>query len=54
MSVIVKSKIKEYTGEYNVSSDFPDALNVKVETLIRDAMRRAEANGRRTIMAKDL
>lgn len=54
MTLVVKSKIKEYTGEYNVAGDFADALNLKVETLIRDAIKRAEANGRRTIMAKDL
>jgi len=54
MSLVVKSKIKEYTGEFNVAGDFADALNMKVESLIRDAMKRAEGNGRRTIMAKDL
>lgn len=54
MSLVVKSKIKEYTGEYNVSADFADALNSKVENLIREAVRRAEGNSRRTIMAKDL
>ncbi len=54
MSLIVKAKLKELTGEFNVAGDFPEALNSKVENLVRDAMRRAEANGRRTIMAKDL
>jgi len=30
------------------------ALNEKVEALLKDAMKRAEANGRKTVMAKDL
>lgn len=54
MSLVVKSKVKELTGEFNVSGDFSAALDAKVENLVRDAMRRAEGNGRRTIMAKDL
>lgn len=54
MSLVVKAKVKEYTGEYNVAGDFADALHAKVETLIRDAVKRAEANGRKTVMAKDL
>ena len=54
MSLVVKAKIKELTGEFNVAGDFADALNGKVENLVKDAMRRAEGNGRRTIMAKDL
>ncbi len=52
--LVVKAKIKEYTGEYNVSGDFADALHAKVEQMIKDAIKRAEANGRKTVMAKDL
>lgn len=51
---IVKSKIKELVGEINVGGDFADALDAKVESLIKEAVKRAEANGRRTIMAKDI
>ena len=54
MSVIVKSKIKELTGEHNVAGDFAAALEGKVEALVRDAVKRAEGNGRKTVMAKDL
>ncbi|MBT4824300.1 DUF1931 domain-containing protein [Candidatus Woesearchaeota archaeon] len=54
MSVIVRSKIKEYAKDFNVSGDFADALNKKVEHLIKDACTRAEANARKTVMAKDL
>lgn len=52
--LIVKSKIKELVGEINVGGDFADALDAKVEQLVKDAVRRAEGNSRRTIMAKDL
>jgi len=53
-SVIVKTKIKEMAQGYNVSSDFADALDEKAKQLIKDAIRRAEANGRKTVMSKDL
>lgn len=52
--LVVKAKIKEYAAGYNVASDFSDALNDKVVALIRDAVKRAEANGRKTVMGKDL
>lgn len=53
-TLVVRTKIKEMTENYSVSSDFGDVLDEKVRQLIKDAMRRAEANGRRTIMSKDL
>lgn len=53
-SVVVKAKIKDIAKEYNVAGDFADALNEKVEQLIKDACRRADGNGRKTVMAKDL
>ncbi|HIH23470.1 TPA: DUF1931 domain-containing protein [Candidatus Woesearchaeota archaeon] len=52
--IVVKAKIKELTGEYNVAGDFADALNAKVEALVKEAVKRAEGNGRKTVMAKDL
>lgn len=53
-SVIVKSKIKELAPGYNIAGDFADALDEKVKALVRDAVRRAEGNSRKTVMAKDL
>ena len=53
-TLVVRTKIKELTDNYSVSSDFGDALDEKVRHLIKDAMRRAESNGRKTIMSKDL
>lgn len=52
--LIVKAKIKEVAGNYNVAGDFADALDKKVEALVKDACKRAEANNRKTVMAKDL
>ena len=53
-SIIVKSKIKELAGNYSVSGDFADVLNAKVKHMIEEAVKRAEANNRRTIMGRDL
>lgn len=53
--LVIKSKIKEVTGgEYNISSDFAEALDEKVKEMIKKATERAEANNRKTVMAKDL
>jgi histone H3/H4 len=54
MSVVVKAKIKEIAGSFNVAADFPDALDEEVSGIIKRALKRAEDNGRRTLMAKDL
>ena len=52
--VIVRSKIKEFAKDMNVASDFAEALNEKAVALINDAVKRAEANGRKTIQPRDL
>ena len=52
--LVVKAKIKDHAAGYNVAGDFADALNEKVVALIKDACKRADGNGRRTVMAKDL
>ncbi|MFC1728270.1 DUF1931 domain-containing protein [Nanoarchaeota archaeon] len=53
-SLVVKAKIKDVATGYNVAGDLADALSGKVEQLVKDACERAKANGRRTVMAKDL
>ena len=53
-SIIVRSKIKTVTGDFNVAADFVDALDVKVKEMVVKAVDRAKANQRRTVMAKDL
>jgi histone H3/H4 len=52
--VIVKTKIREMVGTYSVSADFGEELNKKVKQIIQDAVKRAEANGRKTVMARDI
>lgn len=52
--IIVRAKIKDIASGFSVASEFSDALNGKVITLIKEACRRAESNGRKTVMAKDL
>lgn len=54
VDLIVKSKIKDAAEGLNVAAEVADALNRKVETLMKDAVERAKANGRRTIQARDL
>ena len=52
--LVVKAKIKSVIPGYNVAGELAEALNAKVEQLVKDAAARAEANGRKTVMAKDL
>ncbi len=52
--VVVKSKIKKVAAGYNVSADFSEGLNERVVELVEKACERAEANGRKTVMQKDL
>lgn len=56
--LVVKAKIKEAAKidekALNVSSDFAPKLNEIVAKLIKDACKRAKANSRNTVMAKDL
>ncbi len=53
-SLVVKAKIKDVAKGMNVSGGLADELSKKVEQLIKDACKRAEANGRKTVQAKDL
>ena len=52
--LVVKSKIKEYVSDLNVSSDFSEALDETVKELIQKAVKRAKENGRKTVQARDL
>lgn len=61
MALIIKSNIrksvKELDKENSVSSVADEvglALERKVEEVLRDAIRRAKANGRRTLQARDI
>ena len=52
--IVVKSKVKEVSGNCNVSGDFADALNAVAVELVKAAAKRAEANNRKTVQAKDI
>ncbi len=54
MSLVVKSKLKESVPGFNVAGDLADELDKIVAELLKKAAARAEANGRKTIMSKDL
>ena len=61
MGLIVKSNIKKVVKELDkensvssVAEEVGVALERKVENLIEDAIKRAKANGRRTLQARDL
>ena len=52
--IVVKSKIKEVAGDSNVAGDFAEALNAVATEAVKSAARRAEANGRKTVQARDV
>ena len=52
--LVVKAKIKDVAKGMNVSGNFAEALSAEVESLVKKACARAEANGRKTVQAKDL
>ncbi len=52
--IIVRSKIKSVVENVNVSANFADALNEKVQALVKEAEGRAKANGRKTLKPQDL
>lgn len=51
--LVVRSKIKEQT-KMNVAGDFADALSAKVAELVKEAEKRCEGNGRKTLKSIDL
>ncbi len=61
MSLIVKSNIKKVVREMDkdnsvssVAEEVGMALERKTEDIIREGIKRAKANGRRTLQARDL
>ena len=55
-TLIVGSKVKSYIKEQGLmsSSDVLDALNGAVYKLLKKAVKRAEANGRKTVQGRDV
>jgi histone H3/H4 len=54
MELVIRSKVRELTGEMSVSKDFCDALDTELEHIIQKAIARAKANNRNTVMARDV
>lgn len=54
MAAVNKTQVKELAGDFRVSSNFYDALDSVVAEAVEDAKRRAEENGRSTLMPYDL
>ena len=52
-SLIVKTNVKE-ASEFAVSEEFIEELENKVSEKIKEAEKRAKANNRRTLLARDL
>ena len=53
----VRTQVKEILKEQgfrNISNDFMDKLDKKVEEIVVQAAERAKENGRRTVMGKDV
>jgi histone H3/H4 len=51
--IIIKTKIKDFAPGFNISGDVAEALDNKTKELLNEACKRAQANGRKTIMGKD-
>ena len=52
--LVVRSKVKDAAKNMNVAGDFAEALSAKVESLIKEACKRASENGRKTVQSRDL
>ena len=55
--LVVKSKVKDYiksVSNFNVSSEFYDALNEEVGKLITKAIKRTKHNNRKTVSSRDV
>ncbi len=52
--LVVKSKVKSIVEDMNFSSDFFSAFNELLVWHVKQACGRAKANGRKTVVARDL
>jgi histone H3/H4 len=52
--LVIRSKIKNVAKDYSVAGDVADALDKMADELMRQAIKRADANGRKTIQPKDV
>ena len=52
--IIVKSNIKKYSEGFDVAAEFIETLDKENQKIIKKAVERARANGRHTLMARDI
>ncbi len=52
--LVVKAKLKDVCQGFNVAGDLAEELSKKVGMAVSDAVKRADANGRKTVMGKDV
>jgi histone H3/H4 len=57
--ITVRTQVKEIVKETNlginnISEDFIKRLDEKVKKIVEEACQRAKANGRKTVMGKDI
>jgi len=55
--LVVASKVKNYIkekGEMNTSGSVPDELSKRIEILLDKAIQNAKADGRKTVMDRDV
>ena len=52
--LIVNSSISKVAKNINIASDVPEALNKKIEQIIKEAVSRAKANSRKTLQGRDI
>lgn len=53
VDTLKKSGVRE-EADANVGGEFYEALDERVKELIEDAVERADANGRKTVKARDV
>lgn len=53
-SLAVKSAVRGVAGSMRVGGDFWNALDERIEWKVKNAARRARANGRKTLRGADL
>ena len=53
-NLIIKSNLKEAVKDLRVSADLAEALNKKTEAILKEAVERAKANHRTTVLPQDL
>jgi len=54
MAMVTKTMVKKSAGEMRISGEFWDALDKKVDEVVKAAIKRAKANARKTLKAADL